>query len=152
MKEYSIIGKSYPRIDGIPKVTGDAKYVGDMIPANALYGTLVRSPYAHARILNIDASKALRLLGVKAVVTAADGPGKLYGQIPWWADEHIPALHKVRYVGDAVAAVAAIDEDTAEEAMRLMEVEYEVLPAVFDPEEAMREGAPLLHDSANNNV
>src|SRR3990170_2920470 len=122
MKEYSIIGKSHPRIDSLPKVTGEAKYVGDMIPATALHGKLVRSPYPHARILNIDASKALRLPGVKAVVTAADGPGKLYGQIPWWADEHIPALNKVRYVGEAVAAVAAIDEDTAEEAMRLVEV------------------------------
>src|SRR3990170_1499655 len=135
MTDYAIIGKPYPRIDGLPKVTGDAKYVGDMIPANALRGQLVRSPHAHARILNVDASKALRLPGVKGVVTAADGPGKIYGQIPRYADEHIPALHKVRFIGEAVAAVAAVDEDTAEEAVRLIEVEYELLPPVLDMED-----------------
>src|SRR3990172_5916932 len=152
MKEYTIVGKSHPNVDGVPKVTGRARYVGDMLPANALHGKLVRSPHPHARILNIDASKALGLAGVKGVVTAADGLGRLYGQMPRLADEHLPALHKVRFVGEAVAAVAAVDEDTAEEAMRLGEVEYEPLPAIFDPEEAMREGAPQLHEHVKNNV
>jgi 4-hydroxybenzoyl-CoA reductase subunit alpha len=117
-----------------------------------LSGKILRSPYAHARILHIDTSRAERLPGVKAVVTGKDTAGVRYGVFPHTRDELALTLDKVRYVGDEVAAVAAVDEDTAQEALGLIRVEYELLPAVFDPFEAMREGAPQLHDHAPGNV
>jgi len=111
-----------------------------------LFGKILTSPHAHARILRIDTSKAAALPGVKAVITGADVPETTYGVSPARYDEHVLAKDRVRYVGDEVAAVAAVDEDTCRRALELIEVEYEVLPAVFDPFEAMREGAPRLHD------
>jgi CO/xanthine dehydrogenase Mo-binding subunit len=117
-----------------------------------LHAKILRSPYAHARILNIDTSKAERLPGVKAVVTGQDIAGVRWGVFRYTRDQAMLAIDKVRYLGEDVAAVAAVDEDTALEAIGLIEVEYEELPAVFDPMEAMKEGAPLVHDHAKNNI
>lgn len=147
MAEYAIIGKSVPKVDAVPKVTGAAKYAGDIFLPRMLCGKILRSPHPHARILNINTSKAERLLGVKAVITGKRDTAEVrYGLFPGTRDEYALATDKVRYVGDEVAAVAALDEDTAEEALELIAVEYEVLPAVYDPIEAMKEGAPQLHD------
>lgn len=152
MEDYSVIGKSLPRVDAVVKATGDAKFTVDMVLPRTLYGKILRSPYPHARILNIDTSKAKSLGGVKAVITGKDTLGIKYGTIdvpPYPADKNPLVTDKVRYIGDEVAAVAAIDEDIAEEALDLIDVEYEELPPVFDPEEAMKPGAPKIHDSGN---
>lgn len=152
MPEYSVVGKRLPRIDGLVKVTGQATYAADLVLPGMLYGKVLRSPYAHARIINIDTSKAERLPGVRAVVTGKDFPGIAFGHMPFSRDQLPLARDKVRHVGEGVAAVAAIDEDTAEEARELIEVEYEELPAVFTAEEAMKEGAPLIHDRKERNI
>ncbi len=151
-EEYSIIGKPIPRVDAILKVTGEAKYAADIEVADMLWGKVKRSPYAHARILNIDTSKAERLLGVKGIITGKDFGGFKWGWSRETRDEEPLATKKVRYLYEGVAAVAAIDEDTAEEACELIEVEYEPLPGVFDPFEAMKEGAPLVHDERPGNI
>jgi len=148
--EYSVVGKRLPRIDATVKVTGEAKYTGDMSLPRMLQGKILRSPHPHARILNIDTSRAGRLVGVKAVITGKDTLGRKYGHMPKFADQTPLAMDKVRYVGDEVAAVAAVDEDVAEEALDLIHVDYEVLPAVFDPIEAMRPEAPKIHDTESN--
>ncbi|MFC2051015.1 xanthine dehydrogenase family protein molybdopterin-binding subunit [Chloroflexota bacterium] len=150
--EYSIIGKSMPRVDARAKVTGQAKYAADIEVANMLWGYVKRSPYAHARILNIDTSKAEKLPGVKAVTIGNDFNGFKWGWSGPTRDEEPLAVKKVRYQYEGVAAVAAVDEDTAEEACDLIEVEYEPLPGVFDPFEAMKEGAPLVHDERPGNI
>jgi 4-hydroxybenzoyl-CoA reductase subunit alpha len=155
MSKYSVIGQRVRRVDGLEKVTGSAKYTFDMVLPNMLYGKILRSPYPHAKILNIDTSKAEKLVGVKAVVTGKDTPGRKQGiwrRFPELCDEEILCREKVRYIGDPVAAVAAIDEDTAEEALDLIEVEYELLPAVFDPLEAIKEEAPQIHDGVELNI
>jgi 4-hydroxybenzoyl-CoA reductase alpha subunit len=155
MSKYSVIGQRVRRVDGPDKVTGSAKYTFDMVLPNMLYGKILRSPYPHAKILNIDTSMAEKLIGVKAVVTGKDTPGRKQGiwrRFPELCDEEILCREKVRYIGDAVAAVAAIDEDTAEEALDLIEVEYEPLPAVFDPLEAIKEDAPQIHDGVELNM
>lgn len=150
MENYSIIGHSVPQIDAKDKVRGMTEFVSDLRLPGMLYGKILRSPYPHARILNIDLSRARRLRGVKAVVTAQDTPRIPFG--PRTEDWTIFAVDKVRFVGDEVAAVAAVDEDTAEEAVDLIRVEYEELPAVFDPIEAMQPGAPLVHGKERNIV
>jgi 4-hydroxybenzoyl-CoA reductase alpha subunit len=154
-EKYSVIGKSHVKVDGTAKVTGSAKYTFDIILPNMLYGKILRSPHPHARIVSIDTSKALEMPGVKGVVTGKDTIGKKNGvwrRFPELCDEDILCREKVRYIGDPVAAVAAVDEETAEAALDLIEVEYEPLPATFDPREAMKEGAPQLHDHAERNV
>ncbi len=138
-----IIGSSIPRVDAAEKVAGTAKFTDDLqFGPGLLYGRLVRSPHAHALIKQIDATKALALPGVKAIVTGADTPGYigLYLQ-----DRHIFCTDRVRYIGDPVAGVVATSEEIAEQACKLVEVEYEVLPAVFDPEESAKPDAPILH-------
>ena len=150
--EYSIIGKPIPRVDAKAKVTGAAKYAADIEEANMLWGYIKRSPYAHARILNIDTSKAEKLPGVKAVITGEDFGGFKWGWSGPTRDEEPLATTKVRYMYEGVAAVAAIDEDIANEACDLIEVEWESLPGVFDPSEAMQEGAPLVHDDRPGNI
>ncbi len=155
MGSYSIIGKSFPNIDSPVKVRGAAVYAGDIKMPGMLIGKILRSPHAHARIVNIDSTKARNLQGVKAVLTGRDTLGLKYGfwrVRPELLDEQGLVTEKVRFIGDSVAAVAAIDEDTAEEALRLIEVEYELLPAVFSLEEAMRAGASVLHDQFQNNI
>lgn len=151
-REFSVLGRPLPRVDGYDKVTGRSEYVDDMILSDMLYGKILRSPHAHANILNIDTSKAEKMPGVKAVIKGTDLPKKMYGTDPRFADEYALARDKVRYIGDDVAAVAAVDEETAEEALDLIEVEYEVLPAVFDVHKAMEPGAPQIHERAKNNI
>jgi 4-hydroxybenzoyl-CoA reductase alpha subunit len=145
-----VIGAALPRIDSIAKVTGEAQYTVDLKMPGMLHGQILRSPLPHAKIKSIDISKAAELKGVHAVITAEDVPLNKFSFFQWLADKTILCSDKVRYVGDEVAAVAAIDEDTAEHALDLIEVEYEPLPAVFSVEEAMRPGAPLIHDKEKN--
>ncbi len=152
MAEFSVIGERLPRVDAREKVTGEAKYAADYSLPNMLWCKLLRSPYPHARILSIDTSKAERLPGVKAVVTAKDFGGWTWGWMPATRDEPPLAVDKVRYMAEAVAGVAAIDEDTAEEACQLIRVDYEELPGVFEPEEAMKESTPRVHDYVKNNI
>ncbi|MBW2031330.1 MAG: molybdopterin-dependent oxidoreductase [Deltaproteobacteria bacterium] len=152
MEEYTVIGKRIPRIDAKAKVTGEAKYAADFELPGMLWCKMVRSPLPHARILNIDTTLAQRLPGVKAVCTGKDFGGWKWGWMPKTRDEPPLAIDKVRYLAEAVAAVAAIDEDTAEEAAELIRVDYEELPGVFDPEEAMKDGAPQVHDYVKNNL
>jgi CO/xanthine dehydrogenase Mo-binding subunit len=145
---YKVIGTRPIRPDGIDKVTGRAQYGADVMPHGALHGRVKRSPHAHAIIKRIDASKALALDGVKGVVTAQDlvGPDGDVSKLPDPA-QNILAGRKVLYRGHAVAAVAAINDHIAQEAVNLIEVEYEVLPPVLDVREAMRPGAPILHEA-----
>ncbi|MBS3906005.1 MAG: xanthine dehydrogenase family protein molybdopterin-binding subunit [Syntrophaceae bacterium] len=150
MVKYSVVGHSVPQIDANEKARGVAEFVSDLQFPGMLYGKILRSPHPHARILHIDPSKARSLKGVKAIVTADDTPKIPFG--PRTEDWNIFAVEKVRFIGDEVAAVAAIDEDTAEEALDLIRVEYEELPSVFDPIEAMQPGAPLIHDKERNIV
>src|SRR5687768_1531124 len=143
-----LTGQALPYLDAVERVTGTVPYTLNLELPGMLYVKLLRSPHAHARIRSIDASAAERLLGVACVLT---GPRlrelpvqTLYGVVV--QDKPIVALDKVRYVGDVVAAVAASDEETASEALEHIAVEYEELPAVFDAEEALQPGAPLLHE------
>lgn len=152
MGDYTVIGKRVPRIDGREKVLGQAKYAGDYSLPGMLWCKVLRLPVAHARIINIDTSRAERIIGVKAVVTAKDFNGWTWGFMATTRDEPPLAMEKVRYYMEGVAGVAAIDEDTAEEACELIKVEYEELPGVFDPEEAMKDGAPVIHDYRPNNI
>ena len=127
-------------IDAAEKVTGEAKYAADLKFPNMLVGKILRSPHPHAKILKIDIDRARKVPGVKAVVTAADTPGKKWGA--FIEDQTILASGKVRYAGEEVVAVAAVDEQTAEEALDLIKADYEILPAVFDPEKAVLPEAP----------
>lgn len=148
--EYSVIGERLPRVEGVAKATGEAKYTADLSLPRMLYGKILRSPHPHARILKIDTSRAERLPGVKAVIIGKDTPRKTFGLFARTADQYPLAMDKVRFIGDEIAAVAALDEDIAEEALGLIDVEYEILPAVFDPEEAMKDGASLIHEAERN--
>jgi CO/xanthine dehydrogenase Mo-binding subunit len=150
MSNLDVVGKSYPQIDALEKAMGKTKFVTDLVLPRMLYGRVLRSPFPHAKIKNIDTSGAKALSGVKAVVTYADTPGIRFG--PRTEDWTIFAGDKARFHGDEVAAVAAIDEDTAEEALELIDVEYEELPFVVDPLEAMLAGAPLVHDDKPGNI
>jgi 4-hydroxybenzoyl-CoA reductase alpha subunit len=151
-KDYVNIGKRLPRVDAVVKATGEAKYAGDLSLPGMLHGKILRSPYPHARILHIDTRKAKQLSGVHAVVTGEDTVGFRAGGISARGDEPYLALDKVRFIGDAVAAVAAIDEETAEEAVDLIRVDYEKLPSVVDALAAMNADAPLIHDHAPRNI
>ena len=156
MAEFSIVGKKTPDHDAVPMVTGEAKYGVDVAFPGMLHGKVLYSPYPHARILNIDITKAGRLPGVKAVMTGKDTPRKSYafplGPPPEVKDTYALTIDKVRYTGDAIAAVAAVDEDAAEEALDLIEVEYEILPVLNDLEEAMKPGVVKIHDYAEQNI
>jgi 4-hydroxybenzoyl-CoA reductase subunit alpha len=152
MAEHTLVGQRVVRIDSRAKATGQARYTADLTLPRMLCGKVLRSPHAHARILNIDTSKAERLRGVRAIVTGKDAAGVKWGVFGYTRDQELLTRDKVRYIGEDVAAVAAEDEDTAVEALKLIEVEYEVLPAVFDPLEATQEGAPQIHDHAENNI
>jgi len=148
MKKYFVVGKHVPRLDVIEKVTGRAVYGDDLEFQNLLYGKVLRSKHAHAKILNINIEKAKHLPGVKAVVTGKDISSVLGGEAIM--DYPFLAIDKVCYVGEPVAAVAAINEEIAEEALDLIEVIYEELPAIFDPLKAMEEDAPLIHENMNS--
>ena len=138
-----VIGQPMPRVEGADKVSGALPYAADHYRPGSLWGKVLRSPYSHARILNVDVSKARRLAGVKAVITAADVNPRLIGAV--LQDMPLLAQDRVRYVGEDIAAVAAIDANVAEEAVHLIDVEYEQLPAVYDPLDAMKPEAPDLH-------
>ena len=134
------------KVDGLAKATGRARYTDDIVLPGMLHGKILRSPHPHARILAIDTSRAAALEGVHAVVTGRDMP-TTYGIIPWTPDEHPLCVDRVRYVGDGVAAVAAVDEDTANAALELIEVAYEELPAYLDPHDAIAAAdGPFIHE------
>ncbi|NTU60015.1 MAG: molybdopterin-dependent oxidoreductase [Deltaproteobacteria bacterium] len=152
MSEYSVLGKRFPRVDGPVKVAGTARFTDDLSVPGMLHGKILRSPHAHARILSIDTSAAERLPGVRGVIVGTDFGDYRYGLRPDTRDEYPMARGKVRYLGEEVAAVAALDEDTATAALKLIKVEYEPLPSVTDPLEALKEGAPQLHDDKPGNV
>jgi len=143
--DFSIIGRPLPRVDGLAKSTGQTKFADDLDFPRMLHGRLLRSVHAHARIVRIDPSRARALPGVHAVITGRDLPVK-FGILPVSQDEHALALDKVRFVGDPVAAVAAVDEETAERALELVEVEYEPLPAIMTIEEALARDDVRIHD------
>src|SRR5438552_13904309 len=151
MTEFSIIGKSIAMVDAAGKTTGAGKYTDDLCLPGMLVGKILHSPYPHARIKRIDTSRAERLDGIVAVVTGKDAPTP-YGILPVGHDEHALALDNVRYVGDNLACVAAVSEDIAEKALELIDVEYEVLPAYFDPEESMKAETNLIHDNKPHNI
>jgi len=145
-----VAGHSVPRVDGREKVTGRADYVVDMSFPGMLHGEILRSPVPHARIVSINVEEALQLPGVFAVITGKDMSANKFGAFV--ADETGLAVDKVRYVGDAVAAVAATTPEAARKALNFIEVEYEDLPFVIDAEEAMKEGAPQIADAERNIV
>lgn len=150
MNELRHIGKSWLRKDGPDKVTGRAVYSQDVKLPGTLTGRILRSPHPHARIVRIDTSKAKALPGVKGVITVDDTKGIKHGFVEtprYPADQEVLARGKVVHVGEEIAAVAAIDQLTAQMAIDLIEVEYEILPAVFDPREAMKPEAPEIHPS-----
>jgi 4-hydroxybenzoyl-CoA reductase alpha subunit len=142
---HAVVGQGVTRYDAPDKVTGRAKYTADIHLPGMLHGKIFGSPIAHGLIKRLDVSKARALPGVVAVLTGADVPDTWYGVSPAREDEQILAKERVRYVGDEIAAVAAVDEETAERAVKLIEVEFEPLPAVFDPEAALAPGAPVIH-------
>ena len=143
-REFAVIGERMRRVDGTGKVTGHAIYADDIVLPGMLHGKILRSPHPHARIVSIDTSKAEALPGVHAVVTGADMP-EPYCIIPWTRDETALCVDKVRFIGDGVAAVAAVDEDTAIRALDLIRVEYELLDPIFDPEDALSPDSPQIH-------
>nr|MCU0255195.1 hypothetical protein [Vicinamibacterales bacterium] len=142
-----VIGRRQPRLDGFDKVSGRSVFADDIELPGMLHGRILRSPHARARIVRLDTTKARALPGVKAVVTNADAPDLVFS-------ERQPLLAKgfVHYVGEEVAAVAATDPFIADEALRLIEVEYEPLPAVTSLRRALQPDAPLVHEWAAGNV
>ena len=152
-ENFQIIGTSVDRVDGIDKVTGRAKYAGDIIVPGMVVGKFLRSPYAHARIHSIDTKEAEALPGVVTVLTSKDLTGlNPFMQSEKRKDHPILAMDRALFAGQPVAAVAAVDELAAEEALAKIHVQYEELPAVITVREAMAEGAPLVHSFASNNL
>ncbi len=151
MSDFSIIGKPTAMIDAAEKTTGAGKYTDDLSVPGMLVGKILHSPYPHARIKRIDTSRAERCDGVVAVVVGKDAPNP-YGILPVGHDEYALALDKARYVGDNVACVVGVSEAVAEAALELIDVDYEVLPAYFDPEQSMKAQTNLIHDSKPNNL
>src|ERR1700723_1999893 len=148
---FSVIGKPTAMIDAAEKTTGGGKYTDDLTVPGMLIGKILHSPYPHARIKHIDTNRAEALDGVAAVVIGKDAPNP-YGILPVGHDEHALALDKVRYVGDNVACVVGVSEAIAEKALELVDVEYEMLPAYFDPEESMKAQTDLIHDNKPGNL
>ena len=158
---YKVIGSNVNRIDAVAKVTGKAKYVDDIFERDMLVGKVLRSPYAHAKIINIDVSEARKLEGVEAVITYKDLPKIKFATAghPWSLDpshrdieDRYILTDKARFYGDAIAAVIAVDEVIADRALKLIKVEYEVLPNIIKAEDAIKEGAPAIHDERPNNI
>ena len=150
---FNVIGIDHPRVEAEERVRGEYQYIGDMSLPNMLHGKILRSPHAHAIVRSIDTARAERYPGVKAVITHRDVAERTLLRIPGVHFTRKTRLQdsyaiekEMRYVGDRVAAVAAVSPEIAEEALQLIEVDYEVLPAVFDPIEAMKPGAPAVHD------
>ncbi len=146
--KYKFIGQNVPRVDGIEKVTGMAKFTGDIAVPGMLHGKILRSPYPQARIVSIDASEVETLPGVVAVLTRKD----VQDLAPTSRGTPVIAIDKARYQGEPVAAVAAEDEETAEEALSLIRVDYEELPTAVGLEAALQAGAPQVHESDHHNI
>ena len=144
MSKTHYIGKNTPRPEGPDKAAGRAHYIHDLQRPGMLFGKIKFSDHPHARIKHIDISKAERLVGVRAVITAENTPEIRFGFL---RDNFALKKDKVRQYRDEIAAVAAIDPEIAEEAVKLIEVEYEPLPALFSPEEAQEDGSPLIHEA-----
>jgi len=146
--DLTLIGSPMRKIEGMDKSTGRAVYTDDIQLPGMLHGKILRSPHPHARIVSLDTGAAEALDGVHAVITGQDMP-TTYGIIPWTPDEYALAVDRVRFVGDGVAAVAAVDEDTAIAALGLITVEYEELPAYLDPHDALSAdgSTPYVHDA-----
>jgi len=151
MSDFSIIGKPTALIDAAEKTTGAGKYSDDLSLPGMLVGKILHAPYPHARLKRTDTTRAEALDGVIAIVIGKDAPNP-YGILPVGHDEHALALDKVRYVGDNVACVVAVSEAVAERALELLDVDYEVLPAYFDPEESMKATTDLIHDNKPGNL
>ena len=152
-KKFSMVGKSVPRVDAAAKVRGKAQFTDDMVLPGMVYAKIKPSTMAHGHIKRINTGKALALPGVLAVITGKDSP------TPYSVNNHLPtecplAVKKVCYYGEGIAAVAAVDEETAEEALDLIEVDYEPLPLLLDPLVSMGQDDVRIHDFApeNNNV
>jgi len=147
--KYRHIGNSSPRFDAVEKVTGEAKFTADILDPSCLTARILRSPHAHARIKSLHKENALSVPGVKAVVTGENCAMRIGMSI---ADQPPLAVEKVRFEGEPVAAVIAENDDAALKAISLIEVEYEELPCVTDVYEAVKKGAPVLHESSENNI
>ncbi|MCB9905434.1 MAG: molybdopterin-dependent oxidoreductase [Planctomycetes bacterium] len=148
--DFRVIGKPNRKVDGLAKATGAAVYTDDIQLPGMLHAKILRSPHPHARIVSIDTSRAEALEGVHGVLVGSELPIK-YGVIPWTQDENALAVDKVRFIGDEVAAVAAVDEDSANAALDLIDVEYEVLHAYLDPFESLERSDPTIHESKKQN-
>ena len=144
------VGQDVPMVDSKEKATGKAVYFTDLKLPKMLYGAILRSPYAHARILNVDSAKAASMSGVKAVISANDVPSVKYG--PQMPDRNILAVNKVRFIGEEIAAVAATSPEVAQEALTQIKVEYRPLPAYFDPEESAMSDGPWIHEDKPHNI
>jgi len=143
-RDFTEVGKSARRVDGRERVTGAAKYTYDIHPAGLLFSAILRSPHAHARVLKVNTSQAESLPGVRAVLCARNAP-----DIPWYGGASKLFGDEVRFIGEEIVAVAADDLDTARDALKLIEVEYEILPFVMDMEEAIRPGVAQIHPKGN---
>ena len=146
---YSKVNKPIIRVDAYEKVIGKAKFAADLYFPNMLYGKVLRSKYPYARIVKIDIEKALACPGVEAVITADDIPNNEFGVIV--QNQQVLARQQVLYIGDGIAVVAAETKDAAVEAVELIEVEYEELPGIFDPEESAKKDALLIHPELPSN-
>jgi len=147
--KFSEVNKSIKRVDAYEKVTGKAKFAADLFFPNMLYGKVLRSKYPHARIVKIDIEKALAYPGVEAIITAGDIPNNEFGVII--QNQQVLARKEVLYIGDGIAVVAAETKEAAAKAIELIDVEYKELPGIFDPEEAEKKDAPLVHSELENN-
>ncbi len=147
MNEFAVVGRSLPRLEAPAKATGNAQYVADLRVRGMLHVKVLRSPLPHGRVVNVDVSRAQRMPGIKAIITGQDVPHIKSGVC--MPDECLLAWDKVRYIGDEVAALAAESEEAAEEALESISVQYEELPGIFDPEEALKPGAVPIHEGGN---
>jgi 4-hydroxybenzoyl-CoA reductase subunit alpha len=145
-REFAVIGRRLRKVDGAGKVTGATPYTDDIVLPGMLHAKILRSPHPHARILSIDTSAAEAMAGVHAVITGRDMP-EPYCIIPWTRDETPLCVDRVRFIGDGVAAVAAVDEDTANRALDAIRVEYEIIEPILEPEDALRADAPQIHEA-----
>lgn len=158
---YKVIGSSVNRLDAVAKVTGKAKYTDDFFERDMLVGKVLRSPHAHAKIINIDTEKAKKLQGVEAVITYKDLPSIKFSTAghPWSLDENhrdiedrLILTDKARFVGDAIAAVIAENEVIANRALKLINVEYEILPNILNTLDSLKDNAPKIHEDKENNL
>jgi 4-hydroxybenzoyl-CoA reductase alpha subunit len=152
MVKLDVVGKRAPMLDAYEKVTGQARFTDDLSLPGMLFGKIMRSPHPHAKILHVDLTQAQKVKGVQGAISGSHIPKKRYGIVPMARDEYALAIDKVRYIGDEVAAVVATSLEAAEESLSKIRVDYQLLPAVFDPIDAMKPGAPVIHEEVPDNV